>query len=349
MVSSLPVPLWLVSAVLGGAPVALTDEALRICEHWTQRSGLATLLPGALDGALCLAKPTDSSSDDARLQNNRFSQVENPGRELSRERYLDRRKNCSGARVLAGEEAGDQLLVPGCFPGVVALTRVDGAACSGAVIAPDVVLTAAHCLPVQAVSFGVDRQNPYEERPVERTLRHPDRQTDLALLLVETPPEAVPFLWRLPEEAERPGENAADPWAGRLELVSYGATRPEQAEDAGRYRNQATVSTSDEDWACTRAVAAQTGCQPGREFVATGARRGLSADSCAGDSGGPVLEYVGGEHNGDSGLGLWRLVGVTLRSTAGADQVCGDGGVYARVDVAAGWMMAGVERLWRRR
>ena len=69
-------------------------------------------------------------------------------------------------------------------------------------------------------------------------------------------------------------------------------------------------------------------CRQGIEIVA--GHRGLSKDSCRGDSGGPL--YILGE-NGH------YLLGATSRGITGPNtRVCGDGGIYTRVDQFIDWI-----------
>ena len=79
-------------------------------------------------------------------------------------------------------------------------------------------------------------------------------------------------------------------------------------------------------WGCDAARAAAFACDPVREMVI--ARRG-DTDTCNGDSGGPVLELVGGSY---------RLIAITSRAVPSTVERCGDGGIYTRVDGIADWI-----------
>ena len=86
--------------------------------------------------------------------------------------------------------------------------------------------------------------------------------------------------------------------------------------------------------ACERVDEWRFGCRSEFELVLP---RSSGADTCAGDSGGPVLE--------ETSEGF-RIMAVTSRAVAGAHLRCGDGGVYTRTDAIAPWIDQFV-REWR--
>ena len=73
------------------------------------------------------------------------------------------------------------------------------------------------------------------------------------------------------------------------------------------------------------------------EFVA--ASKSENADTCKGDSGGPVY-LIGGPPE----QRVFRLIGITSRATPGAPDVCGDGGVYELVPAYRDWIRAEVQK-----
>ena len=62
----------------------------------------------------------------------------------------------------------------------------------------------------------------------------------------------------------------------------------------------------------------------------------LLHDTCKGDSGGPFFVA-------DS-KGRWLLAGVTSRGTDLATTMCGDGGLYVRVDQYRDWIKSVVDK-----
>jgi len=203
------------------------------------------------------------------------------------------------------------------FPAVGALVRDGDARCTGTLIDPGVVLTAAHCVDgltpgeIAEMSFytGPGSPGPLDGGlPVEDALPHPDYNevnADLALvfLTVDATEEPV-WVW---DTDMSPGG-----WNGTLvTLVGYGITE-DGADDAGqKRRTEVEVYAFDED-------------------VFFHYQDGTNA--CFGDSGGPAL-WSDGER--------WWDVGVisALFPHIYKDQVCvGGGGYEIRADVYLAWI-----------
>jgi len=203
------------------------------------------------------------------------------------------------------------------FPDCVAVGSDRGWCCTGALVAPNLVITAAHCAPDCSarvfVGNNVDDATAGTAYSVADAHVHPEyrgRQSDvLGLVLndeiqgVEPRAIADPDLLANMRSVRLVGFGTTDVWG----LGGYGQKRVVDVP----------VASSDPRF----------GADPQVEFVA-GAPF-LDRDSCKGDSGGPA--YV------SDGVG-WRLAGATSRATDSAVRTCGDGGIYTRVAAFLDWM-----------
>jgi secreted trypsin-like serine protease len=208
----------------------------------------------------------------------------------------------------------------GKWPDAVALLANGDQACTGTLIAPDVVITAGHCTDSGDIDeVKIDATDAYgggETIGVARQKSYPAWETtyDVGVIVLEreatTRPREV-----LPACASSAMDDDA-----QIDVVGFGI-----AEDRNNSRlNEVRVTVTDP--ACSRAAA---GCiasiAPDGEFGAGGGGH----DSCNGDSGGPA--YI------RTPYGTF-LIGVVSRAYEDSTQDCGDGGIYVRADTVLDWV-----------
>jgi hypothetical protein len=205
------------------------------------------------------------------------------------------------------------------FPDCVAVGARNQWCCTGTLIAPNLVVTAAHCEGEcdSRAFIGVDVDKPDDGRIVKVRDRavHPSYETrephgDVALLILD---EAIDDV-----APRRIAPATALDRQQSVRVVGYGHTDVDGSTGYGERRLvDVPLATNDPRF----------GGDPATEFVA-GAPF-LDRDSCSGDSGGPA--YV-------SRRGRWLLVGATSRATASSLRTCGDGGVYTFLPAYDDWL-----------
>lgn len=191
-------------------------------------------------------------------------------------------------KIVGGEHAP-----PGAYPWMVALATASGLQfCGGSLVAPSVVLTAAHCqvAPGELVVVGrLDLTTAAGQvRAVKRAIYHrryvtPSQGYDASLLLLDMAVDGITPV-DLAEPGEAPGEDTGI-------VIGYGRTT-EGGTSSSRLL-EATVPLISR-FAC----ASQYGDIPLTALCADGDGVG----SCQGDSGGPLL--VGGEQFGITSYGV---------------------------------------------
>jgi hypothetical protein len=203
------------------------------------------------------------------------------------------------------------------YPDCVAVGSSSAWCCSGTLVAPNVVVTAAHCKDGDCcarVLVGEDVTDPTARViEVRHATSHPDYTPepthDLCVLVLD-------------EDADVAPRGIADETMLRtamsVRLAGYGRTDVEGTTGYGRRRIvDVPLASTDPKF----------GADPESEFVA-GAPF-LDRDACTGDSGGPA--YI----QGDDG---WYLAGATSRATRSTFRRCGDGGIYTWVRAYLRWI-----------
>lgn len=197
---------------------------------------------------------------------------------------------------------------------VVALAQGDRVVCTGIVIGPRHVLTAAHCGAATQVRLASGESRAIVER------RPDPAGADVMILVTGESLGVTP--------RERAASASDEPGGGRVRLVGYGASDPTGTRSTGKgnWINALAVG-----WRCDGRRATRLGCVPGREVVIAS----TDADTCSGDSGGPVLDFHGA---------AWRLIAITSRALLSARSSCGGGGIYTHVGALAPWIDSEVNR-----
>jgi secreted trypsin-like serine protease len=246
------------------------------------------------------------------------------------EAALKRPKRVASAANISqniAEIVGGRPVLPGTFPECCLIGSVVNDSrrwfCTGALIHPRVVVTAAHCHsashPADIVALNADDESALENAEIilaRRTSVDPRHLSspfhDVAVLVLRRAAEVTPA--KIATTAEI---NAAT----ETTLVGFGNDDVHSTRGFGKKR-EVTVPVR----AIRRDPAEdldgeeiEFGFESDFEFVAGGD----GFDSCNGDSGGPAYIEVDGDH---------RLAGLTARGFEASATVCGEGGIYSRID-----------------
>ena len=223
--------------------------------------------------------------------------------------------------------------VTDCFLLHVKETNNQVDVCTGTLIAPNVILTAGHCVAHgRKITFVDNAQYPSRpgvtgvRRNVADVVPHPQyseqrasvARNDLALVFLDRAVTNVAMAKIAPADALNT--------AGSVVVVGFGAT---DSTDAGIGRNKTTVGIVPPNDAKWPDYAAEWGCDPDLEFAA--GQTVYGNDTCFGDSGGPAYVWINNQY---------YLAGSTSRSVLinGNPGTCGQGGIYERLDRYVQWI-----------
>lgn len=218
---------------------------------------------------------------------------------------------------------GGTLAPAGKWPDTVAVLGNQGS-CTGTLIAPDVVLTAGHCVGgmTTVIANSVDYNAQGGSRAtIKSHTAYPNWETtyDVSVIVLNTPITGVTPRPVATTECTMTSFGSKP----SVQLVGFGATDI-NAQGANTKLYEVTVPVTDAV-GTTAGLGFKPAVAPGGEF---GAGDGAK-DSCNGDSGGPV--YL----NTPRG---YVVIGAVSRAYDNATQNCGQGGIYVRADKVLQWI-----------
>ncbi len=224
---------------------------------------------------------------------------------------------------------GGSIALSSDWPDVVGILGRDGM-CTGTLVAPDVVLTAGHCIDIEPIfvvthADSLEPGTPRDLVAVKWSRAYPrwEDRFDIGVVVLQrmarTPPRAIATACLANQQLAA---------GAAVTIVGYGAISPNGSDDNVRL-HAARIAVIDPF--CEYAPGCSRAAGTNAEFAAGG--RGT--DACYGDSGGPA--YIQTPRG-------YALAGVTSRALDVEGLPCGNGGIYTRADKVVAWIQSVTER-----
>jgi secreted trypsin-like serine protease len=227
----------------------------------------------------------------------------------------------TGTGTLAQGIIGGETSDPGEYPATGALLKGGRYRCTATLIAPDVALTAAHCLGDTGwgefgFTLDADLSRRFDEVSVSVVHAHPDfhangeeytklgKRNDLGVVILDEPIEGV----EVEELDGRSSVSAALVGGTELTLCGYGQAEWTARGSAGLKRDAVVYVDRSTNW----------------ELQSVDE----NPQQCNGDSGGPLFVEAGGGR---------RIAGIVSRSVAGS-AMCDTGALYTRIGPYIDWI-----------